>query len=170
MPLDHLVNETLRWTQPRVLHQEYQLQRGEEVLGSLRFRSSLGSFATAETPAGRWTFKRLGFLKTRVTVRAADADAELATFRNNTWSGGGTLELPDGRHYKAATNFWQTRYEILDATDQPLLRYRTDGLLRMSGHMDILIPATRLTELPWLMMLGWYLAVMMHRDSAAAAV
>lgn len=167
MPQDNLVNEALLWTQPRILHEEYQLQHGDKVVGTLRFRSSLGSFATAENSAGSWTFKRLGFLQTRVTVRVAGADADLATFRNNTWSGGGTLDLPDGRHFKAATNFWQTRYEILDATDQPLLRYRMEGLLRMSGHMDVLVPAP---ELPWLMMLGWYLAVMMHRDSAAVAV
>jgi hypothetical protein len=25
-------------------------------------------------------------------------------------------------------------------------------------------------ELPWLMMLGWYLVVMMHRDDSAACV
>jgi uncharacterized membrane protein YccF (DUF307 family) len=29
--------------------------------------------------------------------------------------------------------------------------------------------AVNLPELPWLVMFGWYLALMLHRDSAAAA-
>jgi hypothetical protein len=169
MPLPDLSNQTLLWTQPHLMRYEYQLRRGGESIGTLTFRSAMGSLATAENPAGRWTFKRQGFLQTRVSIRAADSEDELATFRNNTWSGGGTLEFPDGRHFRASTNFWHTRYEIMDATEQPLLRYRTEGFLRMSGQMEVLGSAAKTPELPWLMMLGWYLAVMMHRDSVSAA-
>jgi hypothetical protein len=36
--------------------------------------------------------------------------------------------------------------------------------------MQILPAAGTMPELPWLTMLGWYLAVMMHRDDSAAVV
>ena len=42
--------------------------------------------------------------------------------------------------------------------------------LTLTGRMAILPPAQDMPELPWLMMLGWYLAVMMHRDDSAACV
>jgi hypothetical protein len=35
--------------------------------------------------------------------------------KNNTWSGAGTLTLPDGKKLLATTNFWQTHLEMLRA-------------------------------------------------------
>ena len=91
---------------------EYELHARDAVAATLSFRTSFGSFATAPRAEGTWTFKRVGFWHTRVTVRAAGTDADLAVFKNKTWSNGGTLELPGGRKYQADTNFWATRYEF----------------------------------------------------------
>jgi hypothetical protein len=145
---------------------EYELQDGGEVVATLRFRSSFGSFATAESADGCWTFKRVGFWKTRVTVRASGSESDIASFRNNTWKHGGTLELPDGRAYPANTNFWMTEYEFTTQSGEPLLKYsRVRGVLRLSSTVEIQPAAASLTELPWLLMLGWYLTVMIHVDS-----
>lgn len=165
-----MVGGELEWVQPRALKMEYELRAGEEVVATLRFRSSWGSFATAESADGCWTFKRVGFWQTRATVRPCESEVEIASFRQGTWSFGGTLELPDGRKYPASTNFWATRYEIQSESGEPLITYRTHGILRLEAHMEIAPPAAALPELPWMSMLGWYLAVMMHNDSAAAAV
>ncbi len=97
-----------------------------------------------------------------------DFDEEIATFRNNTWSGGGTLLLPDGRQYPANTNFWQTQYEFKTQTGESLIHYRNRGLLSMSADVTILPGAQELPELPWMVMLGWYLMIMMQNDSSAA--
>ncbi|HWM91609.1 MAG TPA: hypothetical protein VN493_12655 [Thermoanaerobaculia bacterium] len=164
-----MVGQELRWNQPRAPKMEYELRAGEELVATLRFRSSWGSFATAESADGCWTFKRVGFWQTRVTVRPCESEAEIATFRQGTWSAGGTLELPDGRKYLASTNFWQTQYEIQTESGEPLIRFRTGGVLRMTAQMEIEPMAAELPELPWMAMLGFYLAVMMRNDSAAAA-
>lgn len=97
MSPDAGITEMHRWTQPRMLRDEYRLMRAKEVVGSLIFRSGWGTLATAEHPTGSWTFKRVGFLRTRVTVRAVGAVSDLATFHPTTWSGGGAVELPDGQ-------------------------------------------------------------------------
>lgn len=91
---------------------EYELRAGDMIAATLRFRSSFGSFATAASADGSWTFKRVGFWQTKVTVRANEAEADLAAFKSNTGSGGETLELPDGRKYPANTNFWATQCEF----------------------------------------------------------
>lgn len=159
----------LTWVQPRALKMEYELQDGGELVATLRFRSSFGSFATAESADGCWTFKRVGFWKTRVTVRTCGSEFDIAAFRNNTWKHGGTLELLDGRSYPANTNLWMSEYEFTTRAGDPLVKYtRVHGLLRLSSTVDIQPAATSLSELPWLVMLGWYLTVMMHVDSAAA--
>src|SRR5713101_9812039 len=66
MTIEQCVGKTLAWIQPRFLSSAYELRLGEEVVGVLAFRNAWGSLATAEATDGCWTFKRLGFLRTRV--------------------------------------------------------------------------------------------------------
>jgi len=160
---------TLRWIQPRALRAEYELRAGEERIATLRFHDMLGSRATGESAEGCWTFERAGFFRTRVAVRRCDAAADLATFRSNRWRGGGTLTLPDGRELRATTNFWYSRLQVRDEAGQTLLVYDTKGILRLRATVTIGPAAAALPDLPWLLMLGWYLVVIMHRNLAAAA-
>jgi hypothetical protein len=164
-----LTGRQLEWKQPTMMKMEFELQAGGELAATLRFRSSFGSLATAESGDGCWTFKRVGFWQPYITARACGEDADLATFRHNTWSGGGTLALPDGRQLKAGTNFWQTEMTIEAEGGAALLRYKNGGLVRMAGSMAIEPAAAALPELPWLALFGWYLIVVMYMDSAMSA-
>ena len=164
------VGHELKWTQPHTLQMAYELHDSAELVATLRFRSSFGSLATAESADGCWTFKRVGFWETRATIRACGAEQDLAIFKNNTWASGGTLELPDGRRYPASTNFWDTAYAFNTADGEPLVSYRNiGGLLHLSSLVEIRPAAAALPELPWLVMLGCYLIVMIQMDSAAVA-
>lgn len=167
-----LVGMDLKWEQPSAIKMEYALYPGEsdELVATLKFRSSFGSLATAESADGCWTFKRVGFFQTRITVRSCASDAEIASFRNNTWTSGGVLELPDGRSYPASTNFWKTKIEFLSSSEEPLVEYRKiGGFFHYSSYMTIHPAAAAITELPWMAILGWYLAILLQQDAAAAA-
>jgi hypothetical protein len=166
-----VAHRPLRWVQRSGWKPDSELQADDEVVATLSFRSAWGSLATGTSADGSWTFKRLGFLRTRVTIRTAGEEADLAVFHNNTWSAGGTLELLDGRKYRANSNFWATTYEIRTESDSPLIAFRhVGGMLRLSSDVEIHDAAKSLAELPWMVMLGWYLTVMMHQDSAGAAI
>lgn len=164
-----LIGAALRWEQPKASKMEYELRQDENVLATLRFRSMFGSLATAESAAGCWTFKRVGFWQPKVTVRVCGSETDLATFTNNTWSGGGTLELPDGRKLLASTNFWATQYEFKTTTDALLIRYKMAGMIHLSAAVEIQPAAVDLPELPWLTAFGWYLALLMYTDSSSSA-
>ena len=161
-----LIGRELEWTQPSALKMQYELRAGNEVAATLRFRSSFGSFATAESADGCWTFKRVGFLQTKVTIRACSGDNEIAVFKNNTWKGGGTLELPDGKRILATTNFWQTNLEFRNESGQTILQFKSGGLIHLSARVDINPTVYNKGEPVWIVMLGWYLIIMMHMDSA----
>ena len=166
-----LVGRELKWVQPHTLKMEYELHADGELAATLRFRSSFGSLATAESADGCWTFKRVGFWQTRVTIRACGTEADIAIFKNNTWSGGGTLEFPDGRKFRANTNFWLTKYEFNSEADEALFGYRNiGGMLHLSAAVDIQPRAAHIPEIPWMVMLGWYLVLMMQRDAAVVVV
>ncbi len=164
-------DQALQWRQPNMFKMEYELRAGEELVATLRFRSSFGTLATAQSADGCWTFKRVGFFQNHVTVRVCDSETDLAVFKNNTWKGGGTLILPDGREYLVTTIFWQTEYGFKTAGGESLVNFKSKmGLLDHSAEVEILPAGKNLPELPWMVLLGWYLAVMMSNDATTAAV
>lgn len=159
----------LKWEQPNTFKMEYCLFAGDEMAATLKFRSSFGSFAIAESADGCWTFKRVGFFQTRATIRECDSETEIASYRNNTWTNGGTLEFPDGRQYRASTNFWMTQFDFFNEAEVVLFSYRKiGGIIHLSSYVDLFSNAIIIPELPWMIMLGWYLTIMMHQDAAAA--
>ena len=160
----------LQWIRPHWRRLDYELRDGADVVATLGFRSAWGSLANAESADGCWTFKRIGFLQTTATIRTCGGDTDLAYFRNNTWTSGGTLELPDGRRFLAGSNFWMTGFEFTTEQGESLVRFRRIcGVIHLSASVHILPAALDVPELPWLVTLGWYVTVQMHRDAGAVA-
>lgn len=163
------IDQELKWEQPSALTRDYELCGTEGQIATLRFRNSFGSLATAETVEGCWTFKRVGFFQTRISIRVSGSE-EIATFWNNTWRGGGTLELPGERSLKVTTNFWQTRLEFGAENSESLIRFEPGGILHAYSTVEIAPEAKEvLDKFPWLVCLGWYLIVLLRSDSAAVA-
>jgi hypothetical protein len=165
-PLAACLDGRLRWIQPALFARAYDLRHGDDIAGTLVFRSTFGSFATGQTAEGRWTFKRVGFWHPQATVRVEGATSDLAVFEHSTWRGGGTLRLSGGRSIRVTTNLWQSKIEFQLAEDRVLFRYLTDGFLRQQSDLQVLPPLQAMPELPWLLLFGWYLVVMMHEDNA----
>ena len=168
--LADVIHAHLRWEQPRVFDRAWDLRHGDETVATLAFRSAFGSFATATSADGSWTFKRVGFWQARATVRAEGGADDLAVFEHNTWSGGGTLTLAGGRTIRVTTNLWQSKIEFQLAEDHVLFRYLTEGFVRQESQLEVMPSLAGMREMPWLVLFGWYLVVMMHQDSSSAVV
>jgi hypothetical protein len=167
--LADVVHTDLRWIQPRVLGRDWELRHGDELVATLGLRSAFGSFATAASADGAWTFKRVGFWQRRATVRVEGGTDDLAVFEHDTWTSGGTLALAGGRSCRVTTNLWQSKIEFLAEGDAVLFRYLTEGFLRQESQLEVTASLDRMPEMPWLILFGWYLVVMMHQDTAATA-
>jgi hypothetical protein len=165
--ISSVADRTLSWSQPAAL--VFALHAGNEQVGSLAFRSMFGTQATAESGDEAWTFKRTGFFHPRVTVRRTGSDEDVATFHNNTWSGGGSLVVHGGPTFRASTNFWQTKFEIGTAAGEPLVRLHYGGIFKLHADVEMLPTARALPELALIVLLSWYLALMLYRDSTDAA-
>jgi hypothetical protein len=152
----------MQWVQPNKLKMNYQLVRGNEVITTMRFKSVFGSLAIVENSDGCWTFKRMGFLQTRAAIRPCGSETEIATFRNNTWKGGGALEFPNGRHIQATTNLWHTHVDFQETNGERLIRLKHDSLWCTSATVGVQTTALSAPETSWMVALGWYLMVMMQ--------
>ncbi|MBL0177201.1 MAG: Crp/Fnr family transcriptional regulator [Ignavibacteria bacterium] len=109
-PLAAHSGDTLQWLQPKALARRYELRGGDDVFAALEFRSSMGTLAVAESSEGTWTFKRVGFLHPRVTVRLDGSERDVAEF-HPAFFGGGNIEIRQRNlsQWKSA-NFWSTKW------------------------------------------------------------
>lgn len=123
----------------------------------------LGSLATVEAASGSWTLKRVGWFRTRVTVRVAGSTENLAVF-TPTWLGSsGTLVFGDGRSYRwACTKSFGREHTLFRADGQAVLKFRGGRRMRLEttdGESD----------LPLLAAISHYLLQLEREDTAVVA-
>jgi hypothetical protein len=150
------------------LRKHYELKAEDQAVAFLSFRSLFGSFATGESADGCWTMKRAGFFRPRATVRRCDSGTDIASFRDSTWTNGGTLTLEDGRSLFATSNFFKSKFALQDEKHEDLIVFSPGGLIHASCTVNILPGARKMLELPWLVLLGWYLIIQKNEEDTAA--
>jgi hypothetical protein len=164
-----LPHRELKWSQPSALKREFALRAGSELMATLKFRSGWGTFATAESTDGIWTFKRVGFWQNKASVRDLGSQVDLALFKDNTWDSGGTLEFPDGHKFRATTNFWMTEFAFKTESGEPLICFKYGGVFRRFAFVEIASLGRIAPELSLLVLFGWYLVIMLDSDSSSGA-
>jgi len=145
----------------------YELRSGDALIGHLQFEKSCGSLASAEVNSQKWTFKRVGFLAPRVTVRSPNVEADLAVFRPH-WGGGGTLDFADGHQAQwRCVNFWRSQWAFVVNEDRIVVRFsHREGFFKASAQLECDPASAALPELPLLAVLGWYLIILAAEDAA----
>jgi hypothetical protein len=164
------------WCQPKALHRTFELRDGDRLLGTLRFLKSFGSLAEASLASGEWTFKRVGFIRPRVTVRRRGQETDLAVYQPKGWGAEGDLGFVSGRSYGwKSTNFWATKFAFVDGVGKALVTFKPGAeeskwsdLFKYQALVEIDPSANWLEELPVLVSLGWYLMILHHEETASS--
>jgi hypothetical protein len=162
----------LYWVQPKTFERQFELRTEDGLFGGLRFETALGTLATASSATGRWTFKRVGFLNPRVTIREAGANDDLAVYWPKLW-GDGWLEFVKGSKFLwKATNFWGTEWGFSNVQEELLFvlkpgveKPKLSDLLKTQAVVEIGPQGHGQAELPLLLMLGWYLMILHQEDT-----
>jgi len=168
--------QDLEWLQPKTLERYYELQAGPAQLATLTFHSAWGTLATAETAGGAWTFKRVGFLNPRVTVRVAGSPDNLAVYQPKFW-GDGTLTFAGGLAFRwQPTNFWATEWAFTGAGDTPMVRFKSGAekhklsdIFKTQTVVELEPEESIQAFASLLVALGMYL-IILHQQDAAGAV
>lgn len=164
------------WVQPKVGERRFELRTGADVVATLVFRSFTGSLATAETAEGSMTFKRVGFLNARVTIRDAGGLEDVAVYHPRLW-GGGELLFNDGQevHWRS-TNFWGTSWAFTDGANQVLVDFKPglehekfSDMFKIQATLTINPMPALQTRGSILLPLGLYLLILQQDDSTASA-
>lgn len=159
MKLGEFVGQRLKWVQPHPFRLKYELRAGDITVATLSYPRFFDTFAIASTDEGVWNFKGGNLRHLAVSIRAPGADSDIAVFRTNPL-GGGTLELPDGRKYRAILSGVGTEYIIKNEMDEALVRYSNIFTFVRSSAATYINPRAKdLAEISWLAMLGWHLVL-----------
>jgi hypothetical protein len=166
----------LEWLQPKAFERSFELVSGETLLATLAFRSAFGTLAEAVTADGSWTFKRVGFLNPRITVRQAGGLDDAAIYQPRFW-GGGDLAFTAGPALSwRSTNFWATEWAFYDSAERALVTFRQGrekgglpDLFKSQATVEVSPSGLDSHRLSILTTLGMYLLIL-HQDDTAAVV
>jgi hypothetical protein len=81
VPMASVDLTALRWLRSSAEPAEFTLSAGDHSVAVLRWAKGGGSMASAETTDRRWTFQRVGFLTTHLTLRADGSTVDAARIR-----------------------------------------------------------------------------------------
>jgi hypothetical protein len=158
----------LIWKQKQFGAHDFELRSDEELVGSMYWTKWFSDRAIAETADGAWELDRPGFFRDRVLVTERQSGIEIAVF-DKGWFGEGTLSLRGGRSMewhrtKAFCNHWALSNE----EDEIILEIR-EGMRWFKHEADVVLHpgADKESDLPLLILVGWYLVFMSIQDSAA---
>lgn len=164
-----LLSRSLEWVQPRIFHQEYELLADGQRVGKLWFEGIFRMTATAEVEGQRWTLKHKGCFRHRVIATEPGWESPVAVMERG-WSSAGVLQLTaTGRRFRwKKGNFWGTEWAFLSDDEQVLVRFKFKGFFKKGVIVQVDPVAGQVTELPLLLVFGWYLMVLQMQQAAAA--
>ena len=158
----------MKWKKLSLFRRSYELRAGESRYGSLEWGNAFGTQARGEILGSVWRFRRSGIFKPIVTVQSFETGT--TGILRCHWNGEGTLELEGGRRYHwRRLSFWGCRWAFLDDAGVSRVRFRPEGLLRCCGLVDVPEEGGRGSDIPLLVLLGWYLKVLAEGDAAVVA-
>ena len=177
-PIAEAVSLPLAVLQPKAMERSFELRAGEELAGTLAFRSSFGSLALARTADSAWTFKRVGSFSPRATARSEGSERDLAVYTPRWIGQAGEIALWGGERLRfASTGFWGTRFALADAAERTLATFgpgpephRFTDLFRAQAVVGVDPAASARPDLGLLLLFGWYLVVLHHDDATATTV
>jgi hypothetical protein len=160
----------LVWKQRSVFKSEYELRAGDGLVAEILFRGTLKTVSTARSEDGCWTLREAGILHSRTLIRPCDSEDVVATFYPKTWSSRGMLELKNGARYFIKARPFRSRTEVKSSEDAPpVLTFKTEGFWRTQTHVEFHASASSVSDLPLLVLFGFYYIVCQQRAGAIAA-
>lgn len=140
-----------------------------EPIAELRWNTGIAAEgATARTADGEWAFDRAGLLTKGVRIEAEKGIS--AEYDAGGWEGGGELATPLGTRLTfRPANVLSTRWAFVDAEERPYVTFLLEmrRLFRTVQVVRLEPAGVGSGELPLLVTLGTWLAVLARRDQAS---
>ena len=171
-PLTKTKSKSFEWTRSGKVS---TLSDDGKVYAKVTLMKAWGSLATGESSDGRWTLKRVGFLRPRVTVRTEGSRSDMAVVTMD-FGGGGKIAFSDASAYTLRrVGFWRPVLALEDSTGRKVFTVTpSSGLGKRVATLRLENEAARSSwRTSLLAMMVWYIGVLVTQydeDSNWAAI
>lgn len=162
---DYLGND-LRIFQNSILKREFELKTCDELIARLYYPKFLSDLAELTIWEETYEIYRPKFFSRDVDVRKRGYQNPFSQFKNNFWGSSGTLELPRGIELKMKFGYFRKQAEIYLGENELLVSILNKFSIKEKSEVVIEKRSEVIDEHPWIIMLGFYLAQLMKRNSA----
>lgn len=164
IPLPTAISSELTWS--KISSRNFELNRRGEVIGRLQRPSFWSCSFEVETQAGRWTFRRRGWVGGSEIFDSA-SQQPIAIFKP-AWSGrAGKLTFDDGQTFQLqCKGWWRPVWSVIAESDELVLR-----LQRCEKTVELFSAAAVYeSRLGLLILFTWYHVLQSEEAAASAAV
>lgn len=148
----------LRWERQGVLSREYSLRGARGVLASLRWPKAASDRAEGRAGTQGFLLTRKGLFRPVVTVARLPFEDVAATVRLS--GGGGRMETADGAEYELARpSGWKGTWSLRDGQGRELATITVPAFKLRVGEVRLSEEGRRSRQLPFLLLVAWYVIV-----------
>lgn len=162
------IGKSLRWAQPHALMRYHELTSGGALVATLKWPNMYGSMAIGECSAGRFTFKRAGFLRPYVTARVEGTEMDKAVLRLR-FRLSGSIEFQDGVRFSFnRPSFLRSKWSFTSESGSQVMSITKRGGGKPRG--DLMIQG----DMAWdsyphiLALIAWYAIILDYEEGEAA--
>ncbi len=166
--IENPLYDLMRWAQPNALIRYHELTSGGALVATLKWPNMYGSLAIGECSAGRYTFKRAGFLRPYVTARVEGTEMEKAILRLG-FRLSGSIEFQDGVRFSfKRPSYLRSKWCFTSESGSPVMSITKRGGGKPRGDL------TKQGDMAWdsyphiLALVAWYAIILDYEEGEAA--
>ncbi|MCI0707445.1 MAG: hypothetical protein L0Y80_08190 [Ignavibacteriae bacterium] len=167
--IESVIGRDLQWVQPSIFKQVFELRNSSTVIAKLTLPRLFSEEARAESADGCWKFTRKGIWKTTISVFECEDEQPIVSFEGKRWGKKFEIQLPGGEKLLLATDLWGWKFSLQTETGEMLAEVKRKGFFSGTYNVDLRRRGSSYKELPWLVMLVWYIMILERRRQHAAA-
>lgn len=165
---DYIGNE-LKIYQNSILKRDFELKSGDDLIARLYYPKFFSDLAELKIGDEELEFYRPKFFKRDVDIRKKGYQNPFAHFKNKFWGRKGVLELPRGIRLTIKFGFFRKQAEIYLGESDLLVSILSRFSMKERSQVIVEKRSDIIDEYPWIIMLGFYLAQLMKRNSATGS-
>jgi hypothetical protein len=167
--LSDYIGSELKIYQNNILKRDFELKSGDELIARLYYPKFFSDLAELTVSEETYEFYRPKFFSRDVDIRKKGYQNPFAHFKNNFWGRKGMLELPRGIRLTMKFGFFRKQAEIYLGESDLFVSILSRFSMKERSRVIVEKRSELIDEYPWLIMLGFYLAQLMKRNSAAGS-
>lgn len=167
--LSDYIGSELKIFHHSILKRDFELKSGDDLIARLYYPKILSDLAELTIGEETYEFYRPKFFSRDVDIRKKGYQNPFAHFKNNFWGSNATLELPRGTKLKMKFGYFRKQAEIYFGENELLVSILNKFSIKERCDVVIEKRSEIIDEYPWIIMLGFYLAQLMKRNSAAGS-